>query len=476
MSLTLLVVINVVFGCLVLAIGFAIGIWLSNSTRSASPAPVPGPPTSNEAEVSTALHHARMAYTSLLRLADNVSGNILAHSTKVEAISHELRAADQSPPNAQELLATAPERLLAANLELQQQLIAAKQEIVSLATTLRVRESEARTDPLTGLLNRRAFDEEIKRHHNIGQRKNIHFALLLLDIDRFKFINDSHGHQVGDEVMRQAANIIASHLREMDYAFRYGGEEFAVLLPATDSAAASAVAERIRQAFEQTPIATRSGSLNVTLSVGLTSAVAGDEVSKIIRRADDALYRAKHAGRNCVRFHTGTQIVHGGGSDTPAEATAPTVPEPDSAVASRTATLNGELTRQICHSRKLNQPISIVAVRVDTDRPATAPGLKILLGKTLQAVMAIAQEKLPPNCFAAPIDAAEFVVLLPGYHQAAAQRWSQEHLDTALTSRPGNGSEIEVRWEACELCPLETAEQLLHRTRKQLLAATVVMN
>lgn len=157
----------------------------------------------------------------------------------------------------------------------------------------------ARTDELTGLPNRRAFNEELARALARAARSGEPLSLCVLDLDHFKNVNDRFGHQVGDEVLANAAEVLRVSLREGDLAARYGGEEFAALLPATDSATAYAVAERVRAAIAGA--AARPG-LQVTVSIGTASATAEADcdASDLLRRADRALYAAKRTGRNRV--------------------------------------------------------------------------------------------------------------------------------------------------------------------------------
>jgi diguanylate cyclase (GGDEF)-like protein len=157
----------------------------------------------------------------------------------------------------------------------------------------------ARTDELTGLPNRRAFNEELARACARAARSSDPLSLCALDLDHFKNVNDRFGHQVGDEVLAKTAEVLRATLREGDVAARFGGEEFVALLPVTDSATAHAVAERIRAAIAAAPV--RPG-LGVTVSIGTASATAAadHDASDLVRRADRALYAAKRAGRDQV--------------------------------------------------------------------------------------------------------------------------------------------------------------------------------
>lgn len=156
----------------------------------------------------------------------------------------------------------------------------------------------SRKDALTGVGNRAAFEEALAREVLLAQRSGQPLALLVLDLDHFKHINDLYGHPVGDSVLKETAACIRADLRATDLLFRYGGEEFVVLLGNTDKSGALGVAERIRQA-----IATHGfcqGNLLVTVSIGVAVLAAGECAGDLFARADAALYRAKAAGRNRV--------------------------------------------------------------------------------------------------------------------------------------------------------------------------------
>ena len=160
----------------------------------------------------------------------------------------------------------------------------------------------AATDTLTGLANRRTFDARLKDEFQRTQRFSESFALLFLDIDHFKQVNDTYGHQAGDEVLKSLARIFKKHLREVDIAARYGGEEFAAILPESGEAEAQAVAERIRKAVAEAPFLLPGGKeVPVTVSIGVASypGCAAD-ADQIVAHADQAMYLAKQMGRNRV--------------------------------------------------------------------------------------------------------------------------------------------------------------------------------
>ena len=170
-------------------------------------------------------------------------------------------------------------------------------------TQLALRHAATR-DGLTGILNRTEFERRaVDRLHALGARGG-DVAVLLLDLDHFKHINDSHGHAAGDAVLVLCAEAISRCLRADDLLCRYGGEEFAALLPGTSHDNAAAIAQRINQAVGNVVLIQSSGEIRPTVSIGLASGRAGEvELSSLLSRADAALYQAKQSGRNrVVRF------------------------------------------------------------------------------------------------------------------------------------------------------------------------------
>jgi diguanylate cyclase (GGDEF)-like protein len=177
---------------------------------------------------------------------------------------------------------------------------------VYLTTRLRDRELQlhevARTDPLTGVSNRRRFLELFALEFERVQRYGGELSCVMLDLDHFKGINDRYGHAVGDRVLVAAADAFRSSLRTADVIARWGGEEFALLLPQTNLTGAQAVAERCRRALEEATITAEGARIRVTVSVGVAGLRGGgvDSPDALMRSADAALYEAKHSGRNRV--------------------------------------------------------------------------------------------------------------------------------------------------------------------------------
>jgi diguanylate cyclase (GGDEF)-like protein len=165
---------------------------------------------------------------------------------------------------------------------------------------LRELERQAREDALTGLYNRRYFDEVFSRAFSQAQRVNTPLSVAISDIDNFKLINDKFSHQMGDLVLRTVAKIMKDTVRDIDTVARYGGEEFVVLLPSANAEGAKAVCERIRKAVENYDWSTLNHDLNVTLSVGIADDLAVANYERLMAIADDKLYKAKRNGKNQV--------------------------------------------------------------------------------------------------------------------------------------------------------------------------------
>ena len=154
---------------------------------------------------------------------------------------------------------------------------------------------EARTDALTGLLNRRGFDERATLELARARREQLPIALVIFDIDYFKRINDEWGHETGDRVLARIGELLAENSRDIDVVARFGGEEFVVLLPGCESAAAEAFAERVRVALANDE---GSGLPTVRASAGLLALLAPNDIETMLQAADSALYKAKRAGRD----------------------------------------------------------------------------------------------------------------------------------------------------------------------------------
>jgi diguanylate cyclase (GGDEF)-like protein len=158
----------------------------------------------------------------------------------------------------------------------------------------------AYTDPLTQANNRTSFDDAVQREISVANRQNKPLSLIFLDIDHFKHINDHYGHDCGDFTLASAAKRIKENLRASDMLFRIGGEEFVLLLSSTDQIGAQLLAERIRHSIQHHTLAFGMETFNITVSLGVSTLLPLEQAQTFIKRADHAMYQAKHAGRNQV--------------------------------------------------------------------------------------------------------------------------------------------------------------------------------
>lgn len=154
------------------------------------------------------------------------------------------------------------------------------------------------SDPLTGLGNRRYFERSIEPFFSKLEKKDEAFSILVFDIDHFKRVNDILGHDMGDQILKEVATRLATNVRAIDVVSRYGGEEFMIAMPKTEEAEGLIAADRIRASIASTPIFVDGQALQITTSVGVAQVQKGEQLRDVFKRADDALYKAKQAGRN----------------------------------------------------------------------------------------------------------------------------------------------------------------------------------
>jgi diguanylate cyclase len=265
---------------LVAAIGYFVGRW-----RRASP---------DDAMLRSRreLKRAQAVAAELERITWTVSQSLARHQASVTKFKDRVaRLNDQQEGAAWKDLCREAESILKPTLQLATQIAGAYDEIRQQSSHL-MTFTEARTDPLTSVFNRRGLDDAIRTHLALMGRYHTTFSLAMFDIDHFKQINDRQGHVHGDRTLQQLANLFEEFVRDTDVVARYGGEEFVIVMPQTDLAGACTFSERLRSQV--------ADQLSITISGGVTVAVDGDTPESLVTRADMALYQAKNAGRNCV--------------------------------------------------------------------------------------------------------------------------------------------------------------------------------
>ena len=232
------------------------------------------------------------------------------YSTTLSELSSELGAAKNAGAvkNVVHQLVKATAVVRASHKEMEDKLKESQSQVAELKDNLEAARFENLTDELTGLGNRRLFDQTMSRKVQASSGVGTTFCLIMLDIDHFKQFNDSWGHQTGDQVLRLVGMTIKNTISATDIAARYGGEEFAVILPDTTLDEAIMQADLIREAIKDRKLLKRSTGEklgNVTVSAGVARYEQNDTAVTLIERADAALYSAKRAGRNCVMSEKG---------------------------------------------------------------------------------------------------------------------------------------------------------------------------
>jgi diguanylate cyclase (GGDEF)-like protein len=251
-----------------------------------------------DAEPAAAINAVRVACQQRYKLAPTDADALLddiGKKTKEVASLFEINIG--SPIEYEAILKKANEALVEITLQSQMQANTLQQQNQELKVA-------ATTDALTGLSNRKKFDEFLVEQFTAAQKAGKPLSLLMIDIDKFKSINDGFGHPAGDAVIRTIGKLLKTATRKQDLAARYGGEEMALILPGTNRAVASAIAETIRKAIGAKPVNHDSKNIPVTASIGVACFEPGSPITQaahLIKAADLALYNAKHSGRNCVK-------------------------------------------------------------------------------------------------------------------------------------------------------------------------------
>ena len=245
------------------------------------------------------------AMTQILAQMSAASGDTSDYGQVLEGLQTQLKApegVDEVKKMVEEVLGET-RKMQERTKELETALDASSKEISSINDRLEAAKHQAMTDGLTSIANRRRFDEELLRLTGEATSENTPLCLLIGDIDHFKAFNDTHGHRVGDKVLKQVALTMTQCIKGRDLAARYGGEEFAVILPMTDITGAEKVAEQIRTTISKKKIRMKSSGQDlgsITMSIGATQFIHGENLSTLIERADQGLYEAKRNGRNQV--------------------------------------------------------------------------------------------------------------------------------------------------------------------------------
>lgn len=235
-------------------------------------------------------------------LADAVSAN-KAQMATLDAVSAGLGSSDNNPTSVLEILVSELTKANARASVLEQNFTETSAQLERVQFSLAAAEKLSKTDALTGLANRHSLEEFFRASLIGAMESGKALSAFMVDVDYFKKFNDTHGHIVGDQLLRLIAQVLRDNIRECDLAARYGGEEFVVVLPGTELGACKEVAERLRGRISNAKLTRRTTGQaigSVTVSIGIAQFRAGETAETLIERCDLGLYRAKRTGRNRV--------------------------------------------------------------------------------------------------------------------------------------------------------------------------------
>lgn len=247
------------------------------------------------------LSDAKEDVTKYLDMVENSVTSFIESHCGIASVAEDQRARiDTAPLDSNEKFVEFIRELSLLNQSMSVELDKAQAKIDVLNKELFEARAELTTDPLTKVGNRQSFVNEITPALEAGQTKKLSLILMMIDVDNFKYLNDEFGYVAGDKVLFFIAQTIKGMIRTADSVYRYGGEEFAVVLNRSDVTQADAMADRIRAKIEQSHLLYSGKQVHVTISVGVTLHQMGDTLETLIERADKALYCAKKSNKNCT--------------------------------------------------------------------------------------------------------------------------------------------------------------------------------
>jgi diguanylate cyclase len=434
----------------------------------------------------------RQSLQRLRSLANRVAANVDEYTTRVEEISVALRAPEGKR---EEAVLASVSKLIEANRTMQVQLDSAEERLHAQARQIESQTVEARTDALTQVANRRAFDHEVTQCAAELARDGKPASLLLLDVDRFKKFNDAHGHQAGDEVLRQVARVLRHCTTETELVARYGGEEFAIIFRGAPLMAVRHTAERVRVAVAATAIRFEGKELHVSVSAGLAEFQSGEDEAMLIQRVDEALYASKKGGRNCIHWNDGAgnhllkldtprKVQTGPPDDVAAllgdEWQCDTDNSPDSPyyeanalVAPRSAFLD-DLIRRMSHFRRDGSPLALLLVQVDKLPQILESHSADSAGTVLRVVAQVINANMRDMDHVSRLSSDTFAMLLPGCRIGGgvqvASRLRHQIAACRLPRRAGIAS-MTATIGVVETVPGDDMRRLLQRARNALQVA-----
>ena len=473
-----LFIVNLVLAVLA-ALGGAAAVWFYLSRRAR---------TEQDALQAAQEKFARETLARLQELTTRVAADVDQHSSCVQQINAQLACGDDDESS----VLDAVSQLIEANQKMQQQLVSAEDRLQAQARQIESQAMEARTDALTQVANRRALDDELKRAIADFERRGIPTSVMLIDVDHFKKFNDTHGHQAGDEVLRGVARVLRNSLAEVGMVARYGGEEFAVVFSGLAVKQILPQAERARQAIATASFRFAGQELHVTASAGIGEFQLGDTEKDLVRRADEALYASKGAGRNCGHHNDGhtnhlipAQIVNAASESTPekvgdewlndAEAATEGAAQKQqlSHVSSRPVFFD-DMIRRLAQWRRGGTSLSLVLVQVDgfsrivSDHGPSAADVVLRVATQLMNAVIRDMDHI------ARLGEDTFAILLPGAelpHAVAIAERLRQAVERCRLPRKAGTSWFTISVGVVEACEGDDLRLILERVRKALHAA-----
>ena len=280
---------GLLFGTTLLALGIALGFWMGKKQMTSLDQPLV------EQQIVAALRN-------MATWTNDFAGDFTRYQSTMQSLTRD--AADSKKVRTKEEVQSILDKIVQANSELQSRLDSAEVKLESQTKQLAGYLTEARTDGLTGLSNRKAFDQKMDECFAKWQHSKQPFTLALIDIDHFKKVNDTYGHPAGDIVLQEMSKQLQEISNETIMVARYGGEEFGVIFDGDITHAAN-VMEKLRVAVAAKTIQAEGHTIKISISSGVARILKEERVGKLVRRSDEALYTAKKGGRNRVFIHNG---------------------------------------------------------------------------------------------------------------------------------------------------------------------------
>ncbi len=434
----------------------------------------------------------RQSLQRLRSLANRVAANVDEYTSRVDEISTALRAPEGKR---EEAVLASVSKLIEANRTMRVQLDSAEERLHAQARQIESQAVEARTDALTQVANRRALDYELAQCAADLARDGKPASLLLLDVDHFKKFNDAHGHQAGDEVLRQVARVLRHSTAETELVARYGGEEFAIIFRGAPLMAVRHTAERIRVAIAATAIRFEGKELHVSVSSGLAEFQSSEEEAALIQRVDEALYASKKGGRNCIHWNDGASnhllkldVPRKQQTGPPDDVSAllgdewqcetdnsPDSPyhEANALVAPRSAFLD-DLIRRMSHFRRDGSPLALLLVQVDRLPQILESHGEESAGVVLRVAAQVINANMRDMDHVSRLASDTFALLLPGCRIGGGvqvgSRLRQQMAACRLPRRAGIAS-MTATIGVVEAVPGDDMRRLLQRARNALQVA-----